>query len=242
MELNELNTLGLTKGEIKIYTAALSTGNSSINQIHEKTGLERRGIYDIINKLIEKGLISYTEEKRKKTYQVAPINKLKSKIEEKQKELDSLKQKMPEIEQTFISAKPQTRFEILKGKEGIKTIFEDMLKHKNIYIIGGGFYLVKELPHFWPQYNERRIKAKCVWHNLVINELKKDIPETKLVNYKILPKEFSGNPIAIIIYDNKVVKLCWLEEKFAILIENKQVAENYKKYHKYLWNKIAEKK
>lgn len=116
-----------------------------------------------------------------------------------------------------------------------------MLKYKEIYIIRGGFYLVKEPPHFWPQYNERRIKAKCVWHNLVINELKNKIPETKLIKYKILPKEFSRNPIAIIIYKNKVVKLCWLEEKFAILIENKQIAKNYKKYHKYLWKKIAKK-
>jgi HTH-type transcriptional regulator, sugar sensing transcriptional regulator len=241
MELKELHTLGLTNGEIKVYSAVLTTGNSSINQIHEKTGLERRGIYDIINKLIEKGLISYTEERKKKTYQTIPINKLKTQIQEKQEELNSLKHKLPEIEKTFLSAKPKTRFEIFRGKEGIKTIFEDMLKQKNIYIIGGGFYLVKELPHFWPQYNERRIKAKCKWHNLVINELKNKIPETKLVNYKILPEEFSGNSIAIIIYENKVVQLSWLEEKFAILIENKQIAENYKKYHKYLWEKVAEK-
>jgi len=241
MDLTELTTLGLTKGEIKVYSAVLTTGNSSINQIHEKTGLERRGIYDIINKLIEKGLISYTEANKKKTYQVTPISKLKNQIEEKQKELNLLKNKIPKIEETISLAKPNTKFEIFKGKEGIKTIFEDMLKHKNIYIIGGGFYLVKELPHYWPQYNERRIKAKCTWHNLVINELRNNIPETKLVKYKTLPKEFSGNPIAIIIYDNKVVKLCWLEEQFAILIENKQIAENYKKYHKYLWEKVAEK-
>ena len=114
-----------------------------------------------------------------------------------------------------------------------------MLNHKNIYIIGGGFYLVNELPHFWPQYNERRIKAKSIWYNLIINELKNKIPETRMIKAKVLPKEFSGNPIAILIYGNKTINLSWGENTFAILIEDKKIAENYKKHHKYLWEKIA---
>jgi HTH-type transcriptional regulator, sugar sensing transcriptional regulator len=237
--IKELSSLGLTKGEIKTYSAILNIGNSTINQIHEKTGLERRGIYDIINKLLKKGLISYTTEKGKRTYQTAPINKLKNQIKEKENELNLLKQKIPEIETLYKTSKPETRFEIFRGKEGMKTIFEDMLNYKDIYVIGGGFYLVKELPHFWPQYNERRIKAKSIWHNLVIHELKNKIPKTKLVNAKFLPKEFSGNPIAIIIYGNKILNLSWGENTFAMMIEDKRIAENYKKYHKYLWEKIA---
>lgn len=239
MQIKELSCLNLTKGEIKVYSAILNIGNSNINAIHEKTGLERRGIYDILNKLIEKGLISYTTEKGKRTYQTAPINKLKSQIQNKQNELNELKQKIPEIETLYNTSKPETKFEIFRGKEGMKTIFEDMLNYKNVYIIGGGFYLVNELPYFWPQYNERRIKAKSTWHNLVINELKNKIPEARLINAKILPKEFSGNPIAIIIYGNKTVNLSWGNNTFAIMTEDKNTAENYKKYHKYLWDKVA---
>ena len=55
MELQELRILGLTNGEIKVYSAILHMGSSTINNIHEKTGMERRAIYDILNKLIEKG-------------------------------------------------------------------------------------------------------------------------------------------------------------------------------------------
>jgi len=54
MEIKELEIFGLSRGEIKVYSAILEIGVSKINNIHEKTGLERRGIYDIINKLIEK--------------------------------------------------------------------------------------------------------------------------------------------------------------------------------------------
>lgn len=64
--IEELKALGLTEGEIKVYSAILNLGIATINKIHEKTGLERRTIYDVINKLIEKGLISYTTENKKK--------------------------------------------------------------------------------------------------------------------------------------------------------------------------------
>jgi sugar-specific transcriptional regulator TrmB len=240
MEIKELKTLGLTDGEIKVYSAILSLGTSTINKIHEKTRFERRAIYDIINKLIQKALLSYTIERGKKTFKCAPPNKLKQIVKAKKEELENFEKIIPTIDNIYNSSKPKVSFEVFRGKEGIKTVFEDMLNHKNIYSFAGGFYIVKELPYYFPQYNKRRIKSKTVWHNLVRSDLKKSkIPKLELVNIKFLPKEFSGNPVVIIAYGNKVVNLSWGEEWFAFLIENKEIAENYKKYHKYLWNNVA---
>ncbi|HLD79310.1 MAG TPA: helix-turn-helix domain-containing protein [Candidatus Nanoarchaeia archaeon] len=240
MELPELKTLNLTAGEIKVYSAILNLGTSTLNKIHERVGMERRAIYDIINKLIQKGLITYTIERGKKTFKCAPPSKLKEIIQEKKAELENFEKILPQINQLYNSSKPQVSFEIFRGKEGIKTVFEDMLNHKNIYAIGGGFYITKELPYYWPNYNQRRIKAKSVWHNLVRSELRNSkTSKIDLVNVRFLPKEFSGNPVVIIVYGNKVVNLLWGEEWFAFMIESKEVVENYKKYHKFLWEKIA---
>ncbi|MFT4304666.1 MAG: TrmB family transcriptional regulator [Candidatus Woesearchaeota archaeon] len=240
MELKNLEILGLSNGEIKVYSSILQLGKCTINQIHEKTGFERRAIYDIINKLIEKGLISYMVEKGKRTYQSAPINRLKEEIKKKLDEIKKLQKTIPSIEEIYNSSKPSVKFEVFRGKEGMKTVFEDMLNYKNVYVIGGGFYLIKELPYFWPQYNERRIKAKCMWHNLVIHELRNKIPKSKYLEIKFLPREFSANPIVIIVYGNKVVNLSWGDEVFAFIIESKNMAENYKKYQQYLWNHVAD--
>src|SRR3989344_3966691 len=240
MELLELKTLNLTAGEIKVYSALLNLGNSSLNKIHESVGMERRAIYDIINKLIQKGLITYTVERGKKTFKCAPPQKLKEKIKEKKEELEHFEKIIPQIDQLYHFAKPQVSFEIFRGKEGIKTIFEDMLNYKNIYAIGGGFYITKQLPYYWLNYNKRRIKVKSVWHNLVRSELQNSkVTKLDLVKVKFLPKEFSGNPVVIIVYGNKVVNLLWGEEWLAFLIESKDIAENYKKYHQFLWEKIA---
>lgn len=161
-------------------------------------------------------------------------------INKKQETLKAFERKIPEIIRIYESSKPKIRAEVYRGKEGIKAIFEDMLAYKENYFIGGGWYIVKELPYYWLNYNKRRIESKVRWYNLVRYELRKTkIPEEKLMFVKFLPKEFSGNPAVVFIYGNKVVNVLWGEEFFAFMIESKEIAENYKKYHKYLWGNIA---
>ena len=234
-----MKTLGLTTGEIKVYSSVLDLGTATINKIHEKTGLERRGIYDIINKLVEKSLITYTVERGRRTYHCSPPDRLRERVNEKKQEIESFERLIPKIEDAYKISKPKVGFEIFRGKEGIKTVFEEMLNHKNIYAIGGGFYIVKELPYYWPHYNNRRVKKKVIWHNLVRDELRGTVPKNRFLKVKFLPKEFSGNPVVIITYGNKVANLSWQDEWFAFIIESKEIAENYKKYHQYLWSKVA---
>ena len=242
MNLEELKILGLSNGEIKVYSAILQISVSSVNEIHEKTGLERRAIYDIINKLLEKGLITYTVENKKRTYQIAPINKLKQEIQKKKQEIISFEKLIPEINEIYNSKKPKIRMEVFRGKEGIKSVFEDTLNYKEVYFIGGKMYVAKQMPIYWEQYNKRRIKKRVKWYNLVLQDFKdKKILKQKLLYYKILPKEFSGSPSIIWIYGNKIINMLWGEEYFAFMIESKEIADNYKKYFWYLWEKVGKK-
>ena len=94
------------------------------------------------------------------------------------------------------------------------------------------------MPIYWGHYNKRRIKKKVKWLNLTLHDAPK-LPTNQLVEIRILPKEFSGAPSIIFIYGNKVVNVLWGEEFFAFSIESKDIAENYKKYHNYLWNNVA---
>ena len=77
MDLPELSELNLTAGQVKVYQATLELGTAGIHSIQEKTGLERRAIYDILNKLIEKGFITYVDEKNVRKYQCTHPRNLK---------------------------------------------------------------------------------------------------------------------------------------------------------------------
>jgi len=243
MELEILRKVGLSDGEIKVYSAILNLGNASVNGIHEKAGMERRNIYDIINKLIEKGLIAYTEENGKRTFQITHPNKIIGYLEEKKKELDNSKlaiaKEIPGITEKFDAKKPEIKAEVFRGEEGAKAVWEDMLDYKEIYWIGSGRYIPKRYPNFFIPWNKRRVKLKVKIYNLVRHELRKEIKVWQLEYVRFLPKEFSGTPAVIAIYGNKVASLIYGENLFSFVIESKELADNYKRYHKFLWDSVA---
>ena len=158
MKTEILEKIGLSKGEIKIYNAILDLGIAPINKIHENTGIERRNIYDIINKLIERGLVTYVIENKKRLFQITHPNKIIGYVEEKKQVLDKIKEELvkeiPDMIKKFQSKKPDINAEIYKGKEGIKAVWEDMLNYKENYFIGSGRYAMKLMPDFWYNFNK----------------------------------------------------------------------------------------
>lgn len=244
MDLKILRKIGLSEGEIKVYSALLDYGMSPMNKIHEKTGIERRNIYDILNKLIEKGLISYEEENKRRSFKISHPNKIVGYLEEKKKELNNIqseiKEKIPAIIDKFNSKKSKIRSEVYRGVEGIKAVWEDMLNYKESYFIGGGLYIAMKLPFFWEQYKIRIKKEKIKWYNLGRAELRgSDLIKEEFMETRFLPKEFSVNPAVIFIYGPKVAQVLWGDDLFAFVTESEEIAENYKKYHKYLWENVA---
>ena len=238
-----LKKIGLSDGEIKVYSALLDLGRSPVNKIHEKTGIERRNIYDIINKLIERGLVTYTIENKRRFFQVSHPNKIIGYIEEKKHDMDRTKveieREIPLIIKRLESRKPEIKAETYRGTEGIKAVWEDMLNYKEIYWLGSGRYVPIRFPHFFANWNSRRIKSKVKMFNILRHEMRNRTKIFQLEHIRFLPIEFSKNPVVICIYGNKVVNFLYSEDLFAFSIESKELAENYKNYHKYLWDKVA---
>ena len=54
-----LKELGLTHLEIKLYKFLLLDGPNHAGLISRKTGVHRRNVYDALERLIQKGLVSY---------------------------------------------------------------------------------------------------------------------------------------------------------------------------------------
>jgi len=245
MNLEVLRSIGLSEGEIKVYRAILDIGTANIAQINERVNIHRRNIYDILTRLIEKGLVSYTDENNKRKFSITNPSKIMGYIEEKKKELEISKQniskEIPEILERFHSKKSEVKTDVYRGIEGIKAVFEDTLNYPETYWIGGGRYLPKKYPNFFIPWNNRRIKKKIKWVYLMRNELRAEYKPFKFEEVKFLPPEFSGAPTVIGVYGNKVIQLLLGEEMFAFVIESKELAENYKRYHKYLWDKVAKK-
>jgi sugar-specific transcriptional regulator TrmB len=239
-----LQKLGLSDGEMRIYLTLLNLGPCPLGRIHESVGIERRNIYDILNKLIERGLVTYVTENRHRVFHTTHPSKIISYIEEKEGDIKrtrtAFEKEIPALIQLFNATRPTINAEIYRGKEGMKAAWDDMLNCKDLYWIGAGRYMPKSQPHYFANWNKRRIKQRMKIYNILRHELRKEIVRPyELEQTRFLPKDFSGNPTVIGIFGNKVGNFIFGDEPFVFVIESKELAENYRRYHKYLWDNVA---
>ena len=84
----ELQNLGLSEKEAKIYLASLELGPETVQNIAKKAGINRPTTYLQIESLKEKGLISEFQRGKKTFYAPESPNRLLSMLGTFEKELD----------------------------------------------------------------------------------------------------------------------------------------------------------
>lgn len=235
-----LEELGLTTSESKVYLSILELSEPKIVSITSKTQLHRRTVYDAIERLVEKGLISYIKEENSKLYKVTNPNNLKKLLQIKEDDLENI---MPELEVIHKTNKQKQQTTFFRGKQGLKSVFNHQLEiGKDICIIGASLKAHEILQFYFPHYDrtrvEENIKARIIFYEQDRdNEMIGKIPNAEI---RFLPNEFSS-PSATNIYGDNVSIVLWAkEEPNAILIENGDIANGYKNQFELLW-KMAKK-
>ena len=88
-----MGLFGLTTNENKVLQVLAEKGETTTSDITNLTGISRPNCYDLLNKLIEKGLITCLKKNNKTVYSPNEINS-QLMIEEKEKELNTLRKKL----------------------------------------------------------------------------------------------------------------------------------------------------
>ena len=146
MNTHLLEKIGLTKSEIKVYLALIDLGSSSVGPITKKARVASSKTYELLNKLIQKGLVTTFKENNVNYFKSVNPYRLKDYLEEKKKELKEneteLSNLLPTLELKFREHVKETEVELFKGYKGIQAIFKDMIKTLNkgdeFLVIGGG--------------------------------------------------------------------------------------------------------
>ena len=241
----DLTQIGLSENESKVYMALLDNGPLPVNRMHEETGIDRRNIYDVLNKLISKGLVTFAIENKKRIFQITSPKRIMLFLEEQKQHINDKKKIaskiLSKLERKFEARTSSVEAEIYRGYEGIKTIWEDTLNYKEAMMIGAGGFGYDRMPRYWIAFNRKRIKRGIRWKELVIERMRNHpMLKEKLIESKFLPKELTGPPNVIWIYGNKVTNILWLETTpIAFVVNDKEIAESYRVYFKFLWDKVA---
>lgn len=231
-----LESVGLQRNEITVYLDLIKTGgNSSAHDIANRTKIHRSNVYDILNKLTKKGIVTQSVENNvKKFYPVSPQNLLNY---FKQKEYD-LKKIIPEIEKAQNRPQEQRRVIMLEGIKAFRMKLNDLLeKNKPLYVYGIPKDVSEVIGGFIEDFHERRIKMKIPMKHIYNKDAQKRIKFLNKLEYteaRYFPSDYNSS-ISTLICGDTVLLIFWETPVFTIAIENLPIAEAYRNYFDILW-------
>ncbi len=243
MNPKTLTSLGLTEGEAKVYLALSELGSSTVGPITKKSRVAYSNIYDILDRLTKKGLISFITKNKTKHFQAASPSNINLYLEKKEKEIQiqkqSLKEIIPNLEK-LQEIKPSQKAEIFLGKKGLRTAYEKLLKNKTKKDESLFFYIHKE--EFAEEsnlfYNSISDIGKKTKSKGICNEDYKNSwfsKKAKYLNIKFTDLPLPGN---IDIAGDKVLIVSWHDTIFSVLIHSSHLASDLKTYFDKIWKTI----
>jgi len=144
--MNEIDLLefGFEHKEAKIYLTLLKLGNVTASRIAKETGLDRRTTYDVLARLIDKGFVGYFLKNNVKNFTATNPENLVEDLKRKQEKLGKL---LPDLLEFIKQREEETEIEVLKGKEGLKVIGNEIIRgRKAHYSFGALSKTAKETP------------------------------------------------------------------------------------------------
>jgi predicted transcriptional regulator len=240
MDTSILEDLGLTQAEIKVYMALLELGSSSAGLILEKAGIQNSVLHRALNSLIEKGLINFILEGKKKVYQATDPGRFYSYIEDKKRRFSQI---LPELRQKQQLAKEINEASVYRGKKGINEIYNKLIHSggEEYNTFGGGKRVSFDAmgPNWWRGIHSKlkanNIQARQVFDE-TIREFGEELSKISGSNIRYLPEEFEQLQETVIIGDYVAINI-FTENPYGILIRDKTVVKGYKKYFELLWEK-----
>lgn len=233
-----LEDLGFTNAEIKVYLSLLELGLSTAGPIIEKSGLQSSVVHMTLNKLVNKGLVSFFKEGQRNHYQAANPKHISEYIDEKKKQFEQI---LPKLISKQNMAKEKSEIIAFKGVKGVKQLFYELLDAggKEHHTFGSPKESLMMGDPFWVNYHKKKV-AKGIKSKLIFNEsLKEWCKKHPYKNSEFKFTKIGFEPLTeTIIRNDKVGIILWTEKPLGILIHNKVVAQSYDRFWKMMWDSI----
>ena len=242
-----LESLGLTKGESKVYYALLQIGETTTGNIIDEAQISSGKIYEILDKLIKKGLVSFIIKEKTKYFKAASPQRIFSYLNEKENELQKKKKELERELPTLLALQDRHKqaheTTLFKGLKGIRTAIDEALdalkKDAEVLAIGVTAQKNEKYNGLWESWHRKRAKRKIVC-KLIFNEQRsvyarvlKKLPLTQV-------KYLEGiRPAAVDIMGEQVLIFTYGQEPSCLVIKDAEIAQSFTAFFETLW-KIAQ--
>jgi len=244
--------LGFSEKEIIVYLSILQNADSSVLSIAKSTELSRGTVFDIVEKLKEKGFVAEVKKGKKRRLIVeSPTNKFYSLLEERhdrlKKEEEIVEDILPLIKGADVNADFKPQIKVYTGEKGFRQVWDDIFscgEKKFLSIARIETFVKFSGEEFLQEIQDRKISLG--FSSRAINEdsnLSKKMKSTdKKYNRetRLAPKEFVF-PSTEIIYGDKIAMFSTREENIIVVIESKDFAQTHKVYFEMIWELLENK-
>lgn len=249
MEKEILEKIGLTKTESIIYLSLLQLGTSKTGNIIKHAKINSGRIYETLESLKEKGLISESIINNVKHFTASSPERILDFIKRKKDSLkdeeEIIKSSLEELNSLKSVGLSSTNVFIYSGMEGIKTAayeaLNDLKGGEEILCMGVTSKKDSKFNNFWLKFGLDRAKKK-VHTKFLYSEDSEFIAENSQKN--LTESRILGEitPTTVDIFgEDKVLILDYTGEPSCILIYDRPTATSFRNFFYQLW-KIAEKK
>ena len=228
----QLLAIGFNEKDAEIYLALIKLEKANIVELMKKTSVERRTIYDVLERLIQKGWASYFEENGKKYYLPTKPEIILQDLENKKENFEKIIPKLNSIKEKS----SETKIEILKGVKGLKTIFMEIIGLRETHYSFGNITpfisdekYIPAVKDFLAYLEERGVKEKVIYPK------GENIVKIKGGQYKELDEKLIP-PTPTIIYGDVTAQFIFTEPITIIKITSPEITKTNKKYFDTFWN------
>ncbi|MEK6959869.1 MAG: helix-turn-helix domain-containing protein [Nanoarchaeota archaeon] len=248
MDLTDLNKIGLTDGEIRIYSALLELGETTRTALAKKSGISPSKIYDVANRLLEKGIISVVQKNGVLHFSAADPSRLKDFLELKEQQIQQEKELidhlLPSLRSKYQKTKEQVDIEVFYGWEGMKTVFDDMvntLKKGDENLIFGASQGLDpaQADIFFSKYYTRQDKAGYTIKVIFNENVRSNIQRTSYFTKSKVHKArflYQDTFTEMNLYKDTVLFIMLLKRPIVIRVRSKEAADSFRKFFETMWN------
>lgn len=247
MEISELSKVGLTSGEIKVYSALIELGETKRSEISKKSGITPSKVYDVCNRLIEKGIVSSVKKQGILHFSAADPNRLKDFINQKKEEIKDeekiIDNILPILLSRYKKIEEQADIEVYYGWYGLETVFiglENSMSKNDISLVFGASIgkNPKQADIFFINH-QKRVDKKGYKVKIIFNEDmrsrkerheyydKSQFHEIRYLHQTTFTETY--------VYKNSVLFLMLLEKPIAIKIKSKEAVDSFTKFFETIW-------
>lgn len=239
MTPNDLTSAGMGTKDATAYLALLELGEASMSELVKKTKLKRTTLYDTLDSLKDKKLVSLSKKGKRVVYIAESPKKLLEKSNDDRLILEKILPELLSIANN-ITTKPKVRY--FEGTDGIKEVYRDILRHPHQKIQAWApESIVKDIDvsffddFYTPKLIEQKMLIELIAPDVTLFQKHKEentVPtrKIKLVNANDFPFF-----VEITLYGQDKIGIMSYRDQMGLVIESEPIRKTLKSIFELQW-------